>query len=129
MVSAFRLIRILAGSCFLWLSLTNCQSNAAPTSDAGWPADTMKMGPSDSRLMTESITGEVLRVEGTNYVIKREDGKELSVYADSATQIMGDIHEGYKIEAKLNSHDHVESIRPISTTDRSREKSESMLVQ
>ena len=122
MVSAFRLVRILAGSCFLWLSLTNCQSNAAPASDAGWPADTMKMDPSDARPMTESITGEILRVEGTNYVVKREDGKELSVYADSATQIIGDIHEGHKIEAELNPQDHVVSIRPTSTTDRPREK-------
>jgi hypothetical protein len=130
MVSVFRLIRALAGSCFLWLSLTNCQINAAPPRDAGWPADAMKMDSSeDPRPMTESIIGEVLRVEGTNYVVKREDGKELSVYADSATQIIGDIHEGYKIEAELNPQDHVVSIRPTSTTDRPREKSESMLVQ
>lgn len=129
MVSAFRLIRVLVGSCFLWLGLTNCQFNAGPTRDAGWPADTMKMDPSDARPMTESITGEILRVEGTNYVVKREDGKEVSVYADSATQIIGDIHEGYKIEVEVNPQNHVVSIRPTSTTDRQREKSESMLVQ
>ena len=84
MVSAFRLIRVLVGSCFLCLGLTNCQFNAAPTRDAGWTADTMKMGPSDPRPMTKSMKGEVLRVEGTNYVVKREDGEEVSVYADSA---------------------------------------------
>jgi hypothetical protein len=130
MVSAFRLIRVLTGVCFLWLGVTNCQSKADPTREAGWPADAMKMDPSeDPRPMTESIKGEVLRVEGTNYVVKREDGREVSVYADSATQIIGDINEGYKIEVEVNPQHHVESIRSTSTTDRPRETSESMLVQ
>ena len=129
MVSAFRLIRVLVGSCFLWLGLTSCQSNADPTHEVGWPADAMKMDPSGPRPMTESITGEVLRVEGTNYVVKREDGKEVSVYADSATQIIGDINEGYKIEVEVNPQNHVVSIRSTSATDRPRETSESMLVQ
>ena len=129
MVSPSRLIRILVGSCFLWLSLTNCQSHADPARDAGWPADAMKMDPSDPRPMTESIKGEVLRVEGTNYAVKREDGKEVSVYADSTTQIIGDINEGYKIEMEVDPQDHVVSIRSTSTTDRRREKSEFMLVQ
>ncbi len=129
MVSAFRLTRLLAGSCFLWLGLTNCQFNADPTRDAGWPADAMKMDPSDPRPMTESIKGEVLRVEGTNYAVKREDGKEVSVYADSTTQVIGDIHEGYNIEVEVDPQNHVVSIRSTSTTDRRRERSESILVQ
>lgn len=79
--------------------------------------------------MTDSIKGEVLRVEGTNYAVKREDGKEVSVYADSTTQIIGDINEGHKIEVEVDPQNHVVSIRPTSTTDRRREKSESMLVQ
>lgn len=128
MVSAFRLIRVLVGSCFLWLGLTHCQFNTAPTRDAGWPADTMEMDPSDPRPMTKSMKGEVLRVEGTNYVVKREDGEEVSVYADSATHIIRDIHEGYKIEVEVDPQNHVESIRPTSTTDRPRETSESTLV-
>ncbi len=129
MVSAFRLIRVLAGICFLWLGLTNCQFNAGPTIDAGWPADTMKMDPSDPRPMTESIKGEVLRIEGTNYVVKREDGREVSVYADSATQVIGDIHEGYNIEVEVDPQHHVVSIRSTSITGRQRERSESILVQ
>ena len=129
MVSAFRLTRLLAVPLFLWLGLTNCQFNADPTRDAGWPADAMKMDPSDPRPMTESIKGEVLRVEGTNYAVKREDGKEVSVYADSTTQVIGDIHEGYNIEVEVDPQNHVVSIRSTSTTDRRRERSESILVQ
>ena len=79
--------------------------------------------------MTESIKGEVLRVEGTNYAVKREDGKEVSVYADSTTQVIGDIHEGYNIEVEVDPQNHVVSIRSTSTTDRRRERSESILVQ
>jgi hypothetical protein len=123
MVSASTLIRVLAGSYFLCLSLSNCQFNPGPERHMSWPADAMKMEPSENRSpMTESIRGEVLRVEGTNYAVKREDGKEVSVYADSTTHIIGDINEGYKIEVKVDPQNHVVSIRSTST-DHQKEKS------
>jgi len=89
----------------------------------------MNMDPSDRRPITESIKGEVLRIEGTNYVVKREDGKEVSVHADSPTQKIGDISEGYKIEAEVNPQNNAVSIRSTPTTDRRNEQSESMLAQ
>ena len=89
----------------------------------------MKMDPSDRRPITESVKGEVLSVEGTTYVVKREDGKEVSVHADSTTQKIGDIREGYKIEAEVNPQNNAVSIRSTPTTDRRNEKSESMLAQ
>lgn len=103
MVSVSRFIGALAGSCLLCLGLSNCQFNASPAREegAGWPADAMKMDSSDRIPTTGSIKGEVLRVEGANYVVKREGGKEVSVHADSTTQI-GEISEGYKIEAEVN---------------------------
>ena len=119
MVSASRFIGVLAGGFLLCLVLSNCQSNAGPARDAAL----------DLRPGTESIKGEVLRVEGQNYVVKRDDGKEVSLHADSTTQKMGEISEGYKIEAEVNAQNHAVSIRSTPTTDRRNEKSESMLAQ
>ena len=42
MVSASRFIGVLAGGCLLCLGLSNCQFNAGPARDTGWPADTIK---------------------------------------------------------------------------------------
>lgn len=41
MVSASRFIGVLAGG-LLCLGLSNCQLNAGPTRDTGWPADAIK---------------------------------------------------------------------------------------
>ena len=84
---------------------------------------------SDHRSGTESIKGEVLRVEGQNYVVKREDGKKVSFLTDSTTQKIGNVSEGYKIEAEVNAQNYAVSIRSTPTTDRRNEKSESMLAQ
>lgn len=114
MVSASRFISVLAGGCLLCLGLSSCYTG--PARDAAPAA-------------TESIKGEVLRIEGQNYVVKREDGKEVSFHADSTTQKMGDISEGYKIEAEVNAQNHAVSMRSTPTTDRRNEKSDSMLAQ
>jgi hypothetical protein len=53
----------------------------------------------------------------------------VSFRADSTTQKMGDISEGYKIEAQVNPENHAVSLRSTPTTDRRNEKSESMLAQ
>jgi hypothetical protein len=111
MVFASRFIGVLAGGCLLCLALSNCKTSVAPARDASL----------DRRPANESIKGKVLHVEGQNYVVKREDGKEVSLQADSTTQKMGDIGEGYKIEAEVNAQYHAVSIRSTPTTDRRNE--------
>ena len=128
MVSAARFVGVLAGGCLLGLGVSNCQFNAGPARDTSWPADAMKIDPSDRSPITESIKGEVLRVEGTNYVVKREGGEEVSLHTDSTTQKIGEISEGYNIEAEVNPQHHAVSIR-ATTIDRPNAKSESMLAQ
>ena len=128
MVSTSRFIGGLAGGCLLCLGLSNCQSNAGPARDAASATDEMKMEDGQSA-RTKSIKGEVLRVEGQNYVVKGEDGKEVSLHADSSTRKTGDISQGYSIEAQVNDQNHALSIRSTPTTDRRNEKSESMLAQ
>ena len=100
MVSTSKFIGVLAGGCLLCLALTNCQSNSAR--DAASATDEMKMDQSDRRAGTKSVKGEILRIEGHNYVVREQDGKEVSLHADSTTQTTGDINQGYSIEAQVN---------------------------
>ena len=129
MVSPSRFIGVLAGGCLLCLALSNCQSDSGQPRDAASGTDEMKTDQSDRRVSTTSIKGEVLRVEGRNYVVRGEDGKEVSLHTDSTTQKTGDIQQGYRIEAQVNDQNHALSIRSTPTTDRRNEKSESMLAQ
>ena len=105
-----------------------------PARDAASATDERKMDQTDGRQVdeapgTKSIKGEVLRVEGQNYVVKGEDGKKVSLHADSSTRKTGDISQGYSIEAQVNDQNHALSIRSTPTTDRRNEKSDSMLAQ
>ena len=127
MVSTSRFIGGLAGGCLLCLGLSSCYTG--PARDAASATDELKMDQSDRRSDTKAIKGEVLRVEGHNYVVKGEDGKEVSLHTDSTTQKTGDISQGYNIEAQVNDQNHALSIRSTPTTDRRNEKSESMLAQ
>lgn len=129
MVSTSRFMGVLAGGCFLCLALSNCQSTSGDTRDAASATNEIKMDQSDRRGSTKSIKGEVLRVEGPNYVVRGEDGMEVSLHTDATTRKTGDIHEGYSIEAQMNDQNHALSIRSTPTTDRRNEKSDSMLAQ
>jgi hypothetical protein len=128
MGSLSRSIGVLAGGCVLCLGLTNCQSVMDSPRDSASATDDMK--PDQSiRANTKSVKGEVLRVEDQSYVVKGEDGKEVSLHTDSTTEKTGDIAEGYLIEAEVNDQNHAVSIRSTPTTDRRNEKSEAMLAQ
>ena len=127
MVSIPKVIGVLSCSFLLCLGLSNATQadNAAPTTDemkadqsdrrqGGQEAgenqmsDQMKGGQSKDGHM---ITGEVLRVESDIYFVKGQDGKEVRMYTDKTTIIMGIIRQGDRIEAKVNDENHALSIR------------------
>ena len=58
------------------------------------------------------IKGEVLRVEGENYVVKGPDGKEVSFRADTTTMKTEKIQSGDRIEAKVDDKNHALSLLP-----------------
>ena len=58
------------------------------------------------------IRGEVLRVEGENYVVKEQDGKEVSFRADTTTMKTDTIQSGDRIEAKVDDNNHALSLLP-----------------
>jgi hypothetical protein len=59
----------------------------------------------------KTITGELLRVEYGEYVVKGQDGKEIRLTTDKMTQMMGQLKKGDRIEAKVTDQNHALSIR------------------
>jgi hypothetical protein len=68
----------------------------------------MQGGPSKDG---KTITGEVLRVEGDNYFVKGQEGKEVRMHTDKTTLIMGNLRQGDRIEANVNDQNHAFLIR------------------
>lgn len=60
---------------------------------------------------TKTITGQLLRIEDGNYVVKAKDGKEVSLHTNKTTQMIGQIKKGDTVEAKVNDQDHALLIR------------------
>ena len=65
----------------------------------------------------KTIMGEVLRVEGTTYFVKGQDGKEVRLRTDNTTQKSGVIGQGDRIEANVNEQDLAHSIRSAQGRD------------
>lgn len=76
--------------------------------------DQMKGAQSDAG---KTIKGEVIRVEGDNYFVKGQDGKEVRLQVDPNTQKTVTISQGDRIEAKVNDQNRALSIRSTRGTD------------
>jgi len=133
MVSISKIVGVMSCGFLLCLGLSNAAQagNAAPTTDemkadqsdrrqGGQEAgekqmsDDMKGGQSKDGKM---IKGEVLRVEGDNYFVKGQDGKEVRMHIDKTTETIGSFKQGDRIEAKMNDEHHALSIRSARGTD------------
>ena len=66
------------------------------------------------------IQGELLRVEGNTYVVKGQDGKEVSLQTDQTTEKI-DITQGDQVLAYTNEQNHALLIRFGKSTDRRNE--------
>jgi|GEM_PF-1193725 hypothetical protein len=98
MVSIPRIIAVMSFILMLWLSLSNVTQ-----------ADERYRATQDG---VYTIKGKVLRTDGDTYLIQRNDGKEMSLRVDSATEMSEPIGRGDRIEAKV--HDVKEEIRVLS---------------
>ena len=132
MVSIPKVIGLMSCGFVLCLGLSSAAS-AADDMKAGQPdrqgGQAGLKGEQDKLKGGHMITGELLRVEGENYFVKGQDGKEVRLHTDDTTHKTGDINQGDRIEAQLNDQNYALSIRSTPTTDRRNEKSESMLAQ
>jgi uncharacterized protein YdeI (BOF family) len=58
-----------------------------------------------------AITGEVLKIDGENYVVKDAAGKEVKLHVNAQTKKEGEIKVGDKIEAQADGSGHALSIK------------------
>jgi hypothetical protein len=120
MVSIPKVVGVMSCGFLLCLGL----STAAQAGNAASAADELKAGQPDREggqadLKGEQeklkgghmITGEVLRVESDIYFVKGQDGKEVRMYTDKTTIILGNIRQGDRIEATVDEQNHALSIR------------------
>jgi len=102
MVSIPKIIAFMSCSFVLFLSLSNVTQAAD------------KYRHIEQGVYT--IKGEVLRVDGDDYLIKQSNGKEVKYRVDSGTEMSEPIGRGDRIEAKVrevNEETRVLSLRQV----------------
>jgi len=107
-------------------------STAAQAGNAASAADELLIKGSESDQMKgdrvtggdsergRTIKGEVLRVEGDNFFVKGQDGKEVRLHSDNTTQKSGNITQGDRIEVNVNDQNHALSIQSAQEMDADR---------
>ncbi|HEY3198029.1 MAG TPA: hypothetical protein VGJ57_08445 [Nitrospirales bacterium] len=112
-----KLIGIMAVGCILSLS------GWASAADTGTPGSTEMGAPGSTGgaaaaaekakegANARTIKGEVLKIDGENYVVKDAAGKEVKLHVSSETKKEGDLKVGDKIEAQADASGHAISIK------------------
>ena len=59
-----------------------------------------------------TIQGNVVRVEGDNYLVQGQDGREISLHADNTTMKTQTIKTGDRVEVKVDQNNHALSMLP-----------------
>ena len=81
------------------------------------PGTNAMLAEQDATQKSHMLFGEVLAVDGTTYVLKDEDGKEVSVQTDEKTE-KPPINKGDRISANVDQQNHALWIRANRGTDR-----------
>ena len=139
MVSISKIVGVLSCGFLLCLGLSAAHAEHAPgpsdvmktdsvTDRQGFQSDDDKQKNVDDEKGStradgaKTIKGELFRVEGGNYFVKGQDGKEVRLHTDKTTQMTGEIKKGDRIEAKVNDQNHALSMRSARETDAARGK-------
>jgi hypothetical protein len=114
MVSISKIIGVL--SCGIVLYLSNAASaadgmKAAPPERQGGQAGVR--GELDRLKGGNVIQGKVLRVDGDNYFVKEQNGKEVRLHVDDTTEKTSPVTVGDRVEAEVNDQNHALSILPM----------------
>ena len=107
MVSIPKIVGVMSCGFLLCLGLSNVASSA----------DKFNTGQSDKKVFTVSdkdnfqagnvVKGEVLRVDGENYVVREDSGKEVRMHVDATTEKKSAVAKpGDHVIAKVNSQGH-----------------------
>ena len=121
MVSFSKIIIVVACSVVLGLSVFGATQATGsmghdPCADRKGGEPNLVACSEELRKGIETIKGEVLRVEGANYVVERFDGKEVQLHIDKDTKLSGKVSQGDRIEAKVgdvNNQIHVLALRQL----------------
>ena len=115
MVAISKVIGVLSCGCLLCLGLSNAASadnmKAGQLQRNGGQADQPEMTMQKQEVHV--IQGDVLRVEGANYIVKGLDGREVSLHTDNTTVRSGNVKPGDRVEAKINDQNHALSMLQV----------------
>src|SRR3954470_4261052 len=117
MIRFQKIVGILSGGFALCLTLSSTTHAAAdPCLDKKASPSSLARCGEEKRQGIETIKGEVLHIEGDNYMVQKFYGKAVWLVSDAASQVTGRILLGDSIEAKVrevNNQKRVLSIHQI----------------
>ena len=126
MIVMSKVFRVISGGCLLFLGLFSIPHGG----DLASAADEIKGSPCEvpdgqnatraeqaATQRTHLISGEVLRVEDTNYLVKEQSGKEVTIKTDQKT-VQPVIDQGDRISANVDDRNYALWIRSNKMTDR-----------
>jgi len=62
---------------------------------------------------TQTVNGDLLKIDGEFYVVKDTAGKEVRLHVDKTSQLDGTFKAGDKIEAQATDKNHAGSIKHV----------------
>jgi len=62
---------------------------------------------------SQTVKGDLLKIDGEFYVVKEMSGKEIRLHIDKTTALDGAIKVGDKVEAQATEKNHAASIRHV----------------
>jgi hypothetical protein len=65
---------------------------------------------------TQTVKGDLLKIDGEFYVVKDTAGKEVRLHVDKTSQLDGTFKAGDKIEAQATDKGHASSIKQTTPT-------------
>jgi uncharacterized protein YdeI (BOF family) len=65
---------------------------------------------------TQTVNGDLLKIDGEFYVVKDTAGKEVRLHVDKTSQLDGTFKAGDKIEAQATDKAHASSIKHAQPT-------------
>lgn len=81
------------------------------------PGQNVTHAEQDAKMASRLITGELIRVDGENYVVKEESGKEVRFQTTERTEVTP-INQGDRISASVDNKNNALWIRANRGTDR-----------
>jgi len=61
---------------------------------------------------SQAIKGDLLKIDGEFYVVKKASGKEVRLHVDKTSKVEGELKPGDKIEAQASEKGHALSSKP-----------------